>query len=98
MASGPSTSATCSWPASTNATTSSADEGAAGAAVGEYPSMGALLIVALRGGARCVITPLGAGRSPNEFQQLLPMFPVFSVTDLPGCSMLVASRYLDSSQ
>ncbi len=56
--------------------------------------MATLRIVALRAGARSVITPTPprAGRTPLsghhqlQFQHVSPMFPVNSVTDLPGCS------------
>src|SRR3989441_68800 len=95
MGSGPSISATSFSPASMNATTSSAREGA-GAISGSTYGMATLRIVALRASARCVIppTPPRAGRTALsghhqlQFQQVSPMLPVYSVTDLPGCSNL----------
>src|SRR6266487_4003548 len=60
--------------------------------------MATLIIVALRGCARCVMTrrrPLPALGTPLvHFQQVLPMFPVNSVTYLPGCSLSHASLIL----
>ena len=62
--------------------------------------MATALIVALRGGARCVILP-GVALSwphgitqdhPFKFQQVLPMFPVNSVTYVPGCSRTPSDR------
>jgi hypothetical protein len=89
MASGPSTSATSSWPGSMNVTTSSAHEGAGDDFRG-YSGMAPLLFVALRGSARCVImtNPRSVARRHHRlhFQQVLPMFPVNSVTYLPGCT------------
>ena len=52
--------------------------------------MASLFIVALRGSARCVIMPhLRSDARQHyrlQFQQVLPMFPVYSVTYLPGCT------------
>ena len=80
MESGPSTSATSSWRASTNVTTSSAHEGAAGAACGGYHAMAPLLIVALRGWARCVITL----ESPFHALGAASTAVSASVTHVPG--------------
>src|SRR5438093_2333797 len=100
MGSGPSTSATSSWRASMNATTSSAREYAAEADFEGYHRMATLIIVALRGGTRCVITPFAppkhSGQHRLQFQQMLPMFPVNSVTYLPGCSTVAAGASLES--
>src|SRR2546426_5476013 len=95
MGSGPSISATSFSPASMNATTSSAREDAGPISGGTY-GMATLRVVALRAGARCVITPTPpragstalSGHHQLQFQQVSPMLPVYSVTDLPGCSVL----------
>ncbi len=84
--------------ASTSATTSSARE----SATGRFQGIAPLIIVALRGRARCVITPHGSrpgrtrrswlfphlqARHPQtQFHQVSPTFPVSSVTYLPGCT------------
>jgi hypothetical protein len=79
MESGRSTSATSGWRASTNVTTSSTREGGA-APIGGYHDMATLFIVALRGGARCVIT---LSRTPKARGAPLKSVSA-SVTYVPG--------------